>query len=1416
MPIPGSPEKSIFLEAIEKSSAAERAAFLDEACKDDVKLLAEVEALLRAHEAPQGILDAAKPARPMTDGAITEGPGTVIGPYKLLEQIGEGGMGVVYMAEQTTPLRRKVALKIIKPGMDTRQVVARFECERQALALMDHPNIAKVFDAGATGQQSEIRNSKSEGNPQSQTQNPKLEHRTPEHKGPSGARPDFGSSPDLDFRASNFDSARSDFGFGISNFDGGRPYFVMELVRGIPITDYCDRNCLAIDDRLELFVQVCQAVQHAHQKGIIHRDIKPSNILVTLIDGAAVPKIIDFGVAKAMGQQLTEKTMFTGFAQLIGTPLYMSPEQAAFSGVDVDTRSDIYSLGVLLYEFLTGTTPFDAETLRTAGYDEIRRIIREEVPPKPSTRIRWDEGGRTKDESKSSTRAGWRRLLPFSSFILHPSSFQELDWIVMKCLEKDRNRRYETANTLVADLRRHLNHEPVEAGPPSPWYRLRKLARRNRAILATTALVVAALLVGTAVSTWQAIRATNAEGEARVRLKAEQRARGEAADQRNLVEQRRLEAERERGAAREAERRANDERDKARRAEAKTEAINQFLVQNILTFSPPGRFGYRESESTVAEVLEEASRKVETAFPGQPELEASLRLTIGNTFFRMAKFKEAEVHLRKALNLRGHLLADSADPWGREYAEIAFATRRLGLALQALGRNEEAKSFLLRGGEARRRIEIRRIPFRINAFPFTLHPLGVVFSPDGRWLLALGDDDCLYLYDVATGAEIHRWLAHGVCSGLAFSPDGRYALTGHHENTVRLWDVFRAKQLRQFTGHTGPVYFVAFSPDGRQAISASSDRTFRLWDAQSGREVRQFLGHTDRIHNASFSPDGSRVLSASQDGTLRLWEVATGAQIRCFPKTQPAAGLAVLSPDGRRALSTHADGLHLWDVETGEEVRRIPDAAGFGGAVFTPHRRHAVSTGDTTGKWCLWDLDTGKEVRSYYVEPPLVPKGVEVSPDGRLAVCGNWRGSISIWRLGNPPPLGHELVVSRQNYEQKRRELGPDTPETLQALDELAALHQDRAEPADAEPLFRQSLESKKRLLGLEHPATLAAMKNLIRVLQAREKLPEAEMLIRQCLETYRRVQGPEHPDVLVASDLLGDLLEGQGKPDEALVLWRQCVEGWERLYCSTHSISCAAASKLVLKLQTHGKPPEPGALGPSMGYIYVRLGQWDKAVRGLARAFDSEVPKNPQMWLDYACLLVQAGDTHGYRKLCGRLLERIQENDRGVIFVLAHAFVLAPQAVPDAGTILELAQKRMASADPGSPDLWSIHVLALAYYRAGRFDKAGDCLSGFLSAKPTGDHDVANWLVQAMVERHLGREKKAGKWLRKADHWIEAETPKIGQRDCLTTQAPEYWRPWVQIQLLHREAEALIRGKAADRLTPDLVAPGDLPTTDD
>jgi eukaryotic-like serine/threonine-protein kinase len=466
-------EREIFAKALDISDRAERNAFLLEACGRDAGLRGHLEQLLKTQENLGSFLGipATLPRDAFVGISLTESPGDRIGPYKLLESIGEGGMGIVYMAEQQDPVQRKVALKIIKPGLDSRQVLARFEAERQALAMMDHPNIARVLDVGALD---EADNQHSEA--------------TRQNDGTLQARIEATGtiSPSAAFLP-----------------QPSRPYFVMELVYGVPITLFCDQRRLNARQRLELLVPVCQAIQHAHQKGVIHRDIKPSNVLVTMQGDQATPKVIDFGVAKATEQRLTERTIFTQVGALVGTFEYMSPEQAEMNSPGVDTRSDIYSLGVLLYELLTGTTPIDSKRLREAPLDEAMRIIREEEPPRPSIRII-----RISD-LPATTRA--RRADPAR---LARTFRGEIDWIVMKCLEKDRSRRYETASALASDLLRFLRDEPVEACPPSAGYRLRKFARKRWAAIVTALGFAALLLAGTVVSVWQLARATRAEREA--------------------------------------------------------------------------------------------------------------------------------------------------------------------------------------------------------------------------------------------------------------------------------------------------------------------------------------------------------------------------------------------------------------------------------------------------------------------------------------------------------------------------------------------------------------------------------------------------------------------------------------------------------------------------------------------------------------------------------------------------------------------------------------------------------------------------------------------------------------------------------------------------------------------------------------
>jgi eukaryotic-like serine/threonine-protein kinase len=573
-------EREIFLDALEKTSPEERKAFLDRACGNDAALRARVESLLRHHSKDSFLEEPAVgvDTRPSLESAVCEGVGTVIGRYKLLQKIGEGGMGVVYMAEQEEPVRRKVALKVIKLGMDTKQVVARFEAERQALALMDHPNIAKVLDGGAT--------------------------------------------------------------------NAGRPFFVMELVQGVPITEFCDKNQFSVEDRVKLFIPVCQAIQSAHQKGIIHRDLKPTNILVTLNAGVPHPMVIDFGVAKATNQKLTEKTVFTNYATMIGTPAYMSPEQAEMSRLDVDTRTDIHGLGVLLYELLTGTTPFPEKRLRSVGYNEMQRIIMEEEPDRPSTRLRRASITASGQNIQLSTlREGRAPRVP--------SLATDLDWIVMKCLEKDRARRYETANGLATDLQRHLDSEPVIARPPSNLYRFQKLVRRNKLAFAAGAVVSLVVVFGLGLSTWMFLK--------------EQAARKRAVTAEKVQIQLRQQAQ----------------------AEAKkSEQVAKFLKDMLQGVGPSVALG--RDTTMLKEILDRTAQRVGKDLNEQPEVEWELRNIIGQVYYDLGEFDAAGEMHRKALETARKLPAARRLDLAESLHNLARALAYTGPYTEAAALEREA------------------------------------------------------------------------------------------------------------------------------------------------------------------------------------------------------------------------------------------------------------------------------------------------------------------------------------------------------------------------------------------------------------------------------------------------------------------------------------------------------------------------------------------------------------------------------------------------------------------------------------------------------------------------------------------------------------------------------------------------------
>jgi WD40 repeat protein/serine/threonine protein kinase len=944
--------ESIFFAALEKPSSQERAAFLQAACGNDVDLRKHIERMLADHPKAAGFLSAPAPAMAATidEPPITESPGTVIGPYKLMEQIGEGGMGLVFVAEQQQPVRRKVALKIIKPGMDSRDVIARFEAERQALALMDHPHIAKVLDAGTTA--------------------------------------------------------------------SGRPYFVMELVKGIPIVEYCDQQQLTARERLELFLSVCQAVQHAHGKGIIHRDLKPTNILVAPHDGVPVVKVIDFGVAKALGQRLTDKTIYTRFTQMIGTPLYMSPEQAEINALDVDIRSDVYSLGVLLYELLTGTTPFDRQRFATAAYDEIRRIIREEEPPKPSTRLS------TLGEALSAVSAR-RKMEPAKLSALVRG---DLDWVVMKALEKERSRRYETASALAADVRRFLNQEPIEARPPSAWYRLSKLARRNRVALTTAAVVAAALILGTAASTWQAVRATAAQQEAR-------RNEAEAQEQKRVAEKQRDEL----AALNNRLRRLTYVADMNLARQAWDEN-NPVLARDLFEqYRPkPGetdlrnfewRYLRRLSHSEPLKVIAHGGRVTTVAYTadGKSLVSAGGEIKLWNAATGAPlplQFKDAtDKILSGALSPDGRLFASGCNDkmvrvWSLETGDlIATLAGHTADVVWSVTFSPDGKHLASRAsptlkgqypdlGEIRIwDLDARKPIVSLNDLSFgASRP---AFSPDGKRLAAgtAPFGKRLTVWDSASGQELLVKKLEDAVTVVAFSPDGkRLAVAPMMKGVMATW----AKGVRILDAATGDLvefcpgdlsYCMAltFSPDGKQ-LAAAGEEGLELWNVESGQLVRTFKGHQGGVLDVVFSPNGRRLASAGADGSVRVWDAAGPRNTISIPMERTQFSKIDLSPDGRIAMTGGGqETLQLWNAATGERLGNpLKHEHKVINHDFTADGNRVVLT-DEGKNVTIWDVTTGKVVHTFQHDGPAGPIVTALSPDGKWFACPGPAGGVKVW-----------------------------------------------------------------------------------------------------------------------------------------------------------------------------------------------------------------------------------------------------------------------------------------------------------------------------------------------------------------------------------------------------------------------------------
>jgi WD40 repeat protein/serine/threonine protein kinase len=1006
-------EEAIFQTARFIESPEGRRAYLLQACGNDAMLRQRVEGLLQIYENEQSFLQAPVAVTEVTldEPAETESPGAVVGHYKLIEQIGDGGMGTVWMAQQTEPVKRAVAVKLIKLGMDSKQVLARFEAERQALALMDHPNIAKVLDAGTTGE------------PQAQAN----------ERAPTLAR-----------------AAGS-----------GRPYFVMELVKGVPITKYCDEHRLTPTERLELFIPVCQAIQHAHQKGIIHRDIKPSNILVALYDGKPVPKVIDFGVAKAAGQQLTNRTLMTGFGSVVGTLEYMSPEQAELNQLDIDTRSDIYSLGVVLYELLTGNTPLDKQRLQQAAFADVLRIIREEEPLRPSTRL-------SRSTDSLPRVSAQRHMEPAKLTNLVRG---ELDWIVMKALEKDRNRRYETASAFAADVQHYLNDEPVQACPPSAWYRFCKFARRNKAVLTTAAVLSLAILVtvGSLIGTVRVL----AQSHTQIK-KEEKEVEGALAREKKVNNDLRESIEREVG---------GKYRQNIQLADRELAANNVGRAEELLDECPAALRGWEWN------YLKRRHYREPVTFRGHSDWVSGVAFSPDGT--------------RAVSGSAVGILVGDLKVWDTATGKtIQILSGHFG-PVSGVSYSNDGKTIASAGWDKTVRVwdtstwEVRHILKN-----HTDYVSCVAISPDSRLVASGSGDQTVKLWDVASGEQVGTLRGHtGGLFNVAFSPDGLTLASASQDGTVRLWDVETGKEIRILRGHSGAVLRVAYSRDGRRLASAGFegnvtiwdpatgrhvrtirtnvlfamgvafnrdgtrlavggwDKTVKLCDPETGEEVLSLRDHTDLVTDVAFSQDGRLLASASLDKTLKIWDAtpwggSEGGEALRFGGQGEALLSLLYSPDGRYLASAGFDGIvKFWDPLTGNELMSLPGGDGpvwslsfsrdgrrlayasfrgvvkvwnvaagkefatfrgnLGGAALSPDGRHVAWTREG-GLIEIRDVESGRELFEFQAHPAPVP-WVSYSPDGRRLVTTSWDKTARVWDATNKAQIctlnGHTHVV---------------------------------------------------------------------------------------------------------------------------------------------------------------------------------------------------------------------------------------------------------------------------------------------------------------------------------------------------------------------------------------------------------------------
>ena len=941
---------------------AERAALLDRECVGNPELRARIEALLRADGGthafdPNGATGTFGPSTGSFHSTVGEVGQVIAGKYTLLEVVGEGGMGSVWRAKQTEPVKRHVAIKLIKAGMDSKAVLARFEAERQALAMMDHPNIAKILDGGL-------------------------------HE--------------------------------------NRPYFVMELVKGTPITEFCDQLKLTPQQRLELFVPVCQAIQHAHQKGIIHRDIKPSNVLIALYDDKPVPKVIDFGVAKATGGALTESTIDTGFGGIVGTPQYMSPEQATFNNLDIDTRSDVYSLGVLLYELLAGSPPFAKKELEKRGLLEILRVVREEEPPRPSVKLSTAEALPSLSASRSTEPKKLTGLLK-----------NELDWIVMKALEKDRSRRYETANGFAADVNRYLAGEAVLAVPPSLAYRVRKAYRRYRTELVTSGAFLLVLVAATVVSLIHATRMTIAEREAiHYGLRAEE-------ERQNAL----------RSAEREADERkkADAARVEAQAKEAEANAVVQFLEDKVFAAArPKNQAGGLGKDVTLRDAIAASLPALTKSFADQALVEARLRMTLGRTFSYLGDNKAAVEQNERAR-------AIYTDRHGPDHPDTLLSMHYLAISYFVLGRHDDAIKLREEVLAARRRILPPDHPDTLA----TMGDLAILYYIRGRYA------DAIKLQEEVLAARRRVFLPDHAdtlasMSLLALS----YAALGRHPDALKLREEVLAAQRRAL-------------PPGRHA-----DDLELIEETLATQKRLLPPDHPDTLATMNVLALSYENLGRHADA-LKLYEETLAAQRRTFLPDHPGTLWSMTFLAGAYTkLGRHADALKLY-----EELRAVSKR------VHTPDNPIALmSMQNLAGAYAK--LGRHADALKLYEEILAVRKLVH-PPDHTLTLMSVHFLAEAYVKLGRHADA---LKLIDETLADSKRVLPPDHPNTLMSVQFLAETYVKLGRHADALKSYLEILAANKRVFGPDHPDTLASMRAVAASLFKLNRGAEAILVIDECV----------------------------------------------------------------------------------------------------------------------------------------------------------------------------------------------------------------------------------------------------------------------------------------------------------------------------